>query len=323
MHHGVQALVEAAENGDSLFPEFLDFSSFTNYLGCPRSWFFGQLMGMVPEESTPNTHLAFGKAWHRALEAGYLWLYHNGLPEDPYVLVEISKREMDVAWWQLQCDEYCDPPKTYQRGMNALEVYWTTQYNRLRSTAIEAVEQSFAIPLAPYYPVLYGTIDLVARDRMGLYVQEHKTTGSFAQKWQEGWDNSWQCEAYASAVRAIYGEIPRIVVSGTLFQKTHGPQVKRLPFTKNQEQLDRFHQELRYKLDGFLADLSRLTHEAAHGKLQSAFPRNPHHCQSYRLCQYYDWCCDDVRPYQREEPFAGMKWLPRCEKGVFAYIKKT
>jgi len=326
IHPVVQAMIETTRAGNSLLPSFLDFSSFGNYLNCPRSWFFHNVLGLSFGGEVQNMHMVFGKCWHSGLEAGYRALQEEPTRIDyPWELEAISQTAFGKKWLSKDADQDAAPPKTYDKAMKALEAYWPHHERILRQTEILDVEMPFCIPVATDLPALYGTVDLVARRRdRGLFVGEHKTTGSFAQRWTEGWSNSWQVEDYMTGTWLYHGTVPQVNISGALFQKTSGPDFRDLWINKPWITIKRFMEELRYRLEQLNTDLCLLAQEAStNSDVHTAFPRNPNACQGMGLCAYYDWCAHYVAPYKFKRAPVGTRWLPVEEGGLYPKIEKS
>lgn len=332
MHPYIERLLAAHEAGLILLPNWLDFSGFKPYLDCPRYMMFANILGMVPASMAYNIDLIFGKAIHEGLEAGYqVWkdLAAEGdlsivESEAVDILATASIEKFTEKFDELDGPALEEPPKTYQKGCNTLRYYWEENaHSLLHHTEVVAVERPFALPIREGYPVLYGTIDLLVRNFQGLGILEHKTTKSFGARFESGWDTSWQVECYSTAAYLIYGEIPWTLVNGLLFQKSKGPDLKPILVRKTEEQLSRFHHELIYRIKDFHTDVLRLLDNVREGAPVSGFPRNPNACQGYRLCRYYDFCTNWLRPYERSTPPAGWMWAPIGENDLFVEHKKT
>ncbi len=274
-------------------PTEIDFSNVIHYIQCPRFWYLKNVLQLLPDTNAINPDLAIGKAVHSGLEAGFNKIAAGNTDLEHLDFVSKTAFDMELEGTETEFDSKKNPEMA---KMN-LEYFWERNESIHANMEVLDVEMPFALPLGDGLPMLYGTVDLVYKMGRQLYLGEHKTTKSLSQEWGDGWALSLQVDFYAHAVRAYYGETPRIAINGLVFNK-NAPDNKTFYINKNEEHYTRSMLELRQYLMRMKHDFQQLTYNIAGNSPMDAFPRNPTACYMYRPCMYRNVCASYTQPYK-------------------------
>lgn len=143
--------------------EYLSHSRLACYRSCSLQFRFKYIDRLAPA-FTPGA-LAFGVAFHRAVEAGLVGLMTGELPR-PVDLVKVFTACLDeqAAATPIKFGEKEDRDLVIEMAKRMLTAWTVWPRPRAR---IVAVEHEFRVPLADWLPPLIGRIDLVEMEDGG------------------------------------------------------------------------------------------------------------------------------------------------------------
>lgn len=313
---------------------YVDNTRVSSFFKCPRAFYFRHVRGW--ERDVTKTSLAFGAAWHVAMEV--VW----GMAQESVgdrELVEMACGAFNQKW----SDEGFDPnnydlseKRNPGLARDMLFEYVDKYRQWLRSIEILAIEQPFVIPLLTFnndsgdVVVSYiGRWDKVwAETTAGfrsIFVGEHKTTslyrkeGIFAKEWMISFSPDSQVDGYAFAAHAVWGEEAKgVIVDGAMVHKSVRGFTK-IPVRRTREKLDSWYFNTRYWVNEILENMQMLEkHEEEAGvaleeaRYLAAFPQRTEQCiHKYGICSYHDVCkYGDANPARISQPPEGFKLNP-------------
>lgn len=282
------------------YKEFIDYSSLSTYLECPRKFYFQYILHF--RSVRPSIHLVFGSAWHYGLEKAYeLMMEEPTTPLTPTDLRETSISGFNQLW-TIEGEPHFDPdivfPKNPGRAADMYDKYWKKYLNEDLEYRIIGVESPFAIDLSSIYPGLpayIGRLDLISESpSQELKITDHKTASSINKVTSTQFQSSMQTDGYLCAGHMYYDKIPTMEYSVSLCQKTK-IAFERFSFSKRNSALDRFLHDLCEHSANILLDLQQLeseSHIMEKTYSMNSFLRKPGYaCTAYfSPCPYFDIC---------------------------------
>lgn len=289
----------------------LDYSSLSTFIDCPRKFFFQYIAHL--RSTKPNIDLIFGSAWHYGLEEAY-----KQLQADPQTSMsdatDISIQAMNTYWTVEGEPNFPNPdiifPKSPGHAANMYEAYWKKYYSTDQDGKIIGVEIPFNIPMKvklssssnEYFDINYtGRIDLAKLLNGKLIIFDHKTAKAIYPITVSSFQSSLQTEGYLSAGKIYFDNLPRIVFNIALCQKSK-IAFERIEIIKNDNNIERFLDDLKYHMTEIIANLSLMEyeHDIQDKKFNpTAFKRSCGYActQYFRTCPYFDLCTMRNNPY--------------------------
>lgn len=267
-----------------------DSTSLSNFVTCPRKYFYENLQGWQSEER--SVHLIFGGHYASALETYHKLCAQGHSKAD--ATREVLRKLLIETW-----DEEHNRPQDWMHNTKTRDtlvrsvVWYLDQFaddpmpTLLLSDGRAAVEYSFSIELSDNY--LYcGHIDRLVEYSGGVYVQDQKTTGTTVTgRFFEDFKPDYQMTGYTLA-GTIGFSIP---VQGVVIDAA---QIA-VGFTK-------FSRGFTYRSE---PDLEEFRHEVLHyiGRAKEAhesgyYPMNRKACGNYGGCVFRGICSS--QPIHRE-----------------------
>ena len=309
--------------------KYFDNTRISEFRSCPRKFYFRNVKDWTG--SGFSAPLAFGSAWHDAMDAIWTDLAGGTDLEDEFVVQNGYKAF--VRGWVKSNGTHPDEmgPEEIDRlgartpfvGMEMLYEYVLKRRKFLSEIELLSVEQPFAVPLDPSDPDLFyvGRFDKIFRYRDSIIIGEHKTTslyksnGGFRSTFLDQWSPNSQVDGYLHAAHILYGETAgQLWIDGALVHRKHHDEFIFIPVERQFAQLDAWLWETRNwisQIDGHW-DASQ-DPGAKDSPYMAAFPKNTGACQDFaRNCSYIDLCKAWSNPLQRPTPqgFTEEAWSP-------------
>lgn len=293
--------------------DVLDSTKLKTFQSCPREFFFSYILGW--RSKTANVHLAFGSAWHEALE----YLHTKGMSDQNikeafFVFQEIFNKEYSP----LMNEEH--KAKNAENAGKALQEY-AHAYRDKDDFEVLFTETAGTAPVRGDR-VIHFKCDLILEDRNGdIWSMEHKTTGRGGRTWKSRWPLDFQVNAYAHAVSSLfadrYGDVAGVKINGAILRKSGNNEFVRIPCRKTADQLRLWVQECNHWIDMLEWNMEILAETSVSDDIMFAFPRNPTSCTKYG-CAFDGMCERWTNPLRRcEEPPPGYEedhWDPRRQE---------
>jgi hypothetical protein len=290
-------------NGITPVPEWdiYDSSKIQHYLDCPRAFFYKHILGWTRDMEIAND-LAFGRAWHEAMEV----IYKEGFSMEA---VEKAYNEAFLPSYRESFPAETDGlfgAKTPTNAYTALCEYIMEPSIRRDLDLFDVIDTEISglVPVNEEQSMVYK-LDLLYRRRdNGMFgVLEHKTKkNSFSRTWTDQWDQSIQIGTYNHALNLIVGNeefsnVEGVTVNGAAFLKTKFDflrvQVKR--------PVDMMHEWLwtvNDLIDNIKMDIEFLEECSEDDVIMRAFRKNPQACTKYYGCEFSAFCSAWPNPIQ-------------------------
>jgi hypothetical protein len=297
--------------------DIIDATKVTEYMTCPRKYFYKYILGWNYESSY---HLTFGSAWHKALAHLYAnqnaWNTVRDYTEILSIFINGGKNGDEAAYNLLQSDDgvigmaleefekhFADRgvlysqdffPKTVERAALALLKYAMKYqddiYTTIKLDEELGVEICGKVMLGDYIYTL--VLDVLSQNQEGkIFVMDHKS-GSSSYNWQSSWDLSFQMNGYAFACMSMFGpkETGGVVVNGTIFGKTKNVaktdslepfrhiELLRAPLMADEQTMNVWYTTALKYLDDIKADFALMAIEGDGYEVQNSFAMRPINC---------------------------------------------
>ncbi len=280
-----------------------DSSKLTEFLTCPRKYFYRYLLGWTLD--IPAHDLHFGQSWHCAREYQLL----NGY-EDVQGAFNAFMRK-----YREEFDESTDSlysPKTPTAVLNALMKYAEERRNDLREFKVLYTEISGTVPVDERRVLYYRLDSIMEQTEDGrILSMDHKSTKKFSKWWREYFHLSIQTGTYTHCLYCMFpiDQVLGVLYDGTAFEflprgsKTRPAgyyvSFEQVPAYKTPEQMNSWLWTVNNILDDIEREMDRLYHCKEDEPVMMAFPMNPESCMKYLGCQFHDFCLSWQNPLQR------------------------
>jgi len=302
----------------------IDSTKLRCFMTCPRLYLYEYIFGWQPTE--PDVHLVFGIAWHLAMEHLLLHGYGANSVAEAYQLFLARYRE-----------DFSDPdldevraPKTPEIAFGTL-VEYSAYYGRDNFEVLDT-EIAGSVPIQVGHDGerrVHFRVDAIVKDKLGVWVMDHKTAGKIDKRWRNSWATNCQVGTYTHAVNSMYGGDPIVkgfLVNGveikraTKKQQAEGREIggefERLPIMKQPDMMQVWLWETNQLVDSLEFETEILLEECSKSdQILKAFPRNTESCTKYSGCPFVDYCAGWPNPLRKaKSPPPGLKvdyWDPR------------
>lgn len=273
----------------------IDSSKLNQYQSCPRSYFFRYLLGLVP--SGGNLHLAFGSAWHSALEV----LYKEGIRKNKIPLAFSAFMETFEKMGGTTLPEH--PNKNPNMALQALVSYVGTYANDLDGLTLIATETGGLLEIPAMdsfgkdHSITYRFDGLFRRHDGKVVVLEHKTASRGGRTWADSWDHALQIGTYITAANQNYcmeGVEALVYVNGTVFLKGKQDFI-RVPQMRSKKQLNLWYYQICDLINRIEADTIALA-SYVDLPVMACFLPNTCSCTSFGGCPYDLLCQTKMNP---------------------------
>jgi CRISPR/Cas system-associated exonuclease Cas4 (RecB family) len=303
-----------------------DPTKITEFIRCPRRYFYEYVLGWRPE--TPSNHLVFGSAVHEALEH----LLLNGYTDNEIIRAHEKFLTYYRGYFPPETDEIF-VPKTPDNFFIVLAAYAKKYFQDLENFEVLYTEIAGEVALSNDH-VAYFRMDSILRNLLNskIFSLEHKT-GSSGYNWESQWDLSTQVGMYTHVLYCLYEPevVEGIRINGLLFFKVKKGweqlaralplsvkppfELRRYAAFKSNDQMQVWLWNTLYYLDQIRWNFDLLKDCRERDDVMMAFPMRPVACGDYGGCPWHDFCLAWANPLQRAwEPPPGYKvehWDPR------------
>jgi len=311
--------------------EVQDATKIQAYMVCPRKYFYEYVLGW--RHKIPNKHLAFGTAWHLAMEV----VLQDGTSAEAlakaYQSFESSYREtFDPTW-----DEG-NSPKTPATVLRALPMYAEKYAND--DFKVLRIEVAGSIPVNDKR-VIHFKEDTICEGNEGIFSLEHKTGSSYTNSWIAQWPQKMQVGVYTHTLYSMYPENrvwgvkingffprepPKMKLNGEPYKGARDIEFHRVPIRRDVQSLNSWLWEVNRWLDNIEDDFQRLSESTEDDPILEAFPRNTESCTKYgKPCDFIDYCTLWHNPLREAEnpplEFKVEHWDPRNRDNVKEVIE--
>lgn len=261
----------------------MDSTKLQTFARCPRRYFFEYVVGWRKEGQ--RNDLAFGRAWHEALEL----LYKEGF----------NLQNVDKAFEKfLDCYRKDYPPQTDEwfksknpdNAFLALIEYINQWASDVYEVEVLATEAGGEVGIGSSRAII-TKLDLIGRNTQTgkVFALEHKTGSKPGEVWAAQWRNSLQIGSYIHALNANYENEGRIIVNGTFFQ-VRGRQFQRVVCERSFNMMAVWLETVHSLIDDIDKNFLLLQEDEEKKTVMEAFRQHPTSCTDYGGCPYLDIC---------------------------------
>jgi len=306
----------------------------TEFLSCPRKYFFTYVLGWRPEAT--NNHLVFGGSYHIAQE--YL------LTHDYSVDSVMNAHKALVADYRTQLGPETDEmfkPKTPDNALFVLNAYAKEFAQDLDRWEVLYTEIAGKINLTDDQ-ILHFRMDSILRHKTKETIKsiEHKT-GSNTYNWEIQWPLSMQNGTYSHVLNCLFHPdiVDGVTFRGSIFKKvkkaweqlstgaklTYQPPYDFIeyPAKKSVDQMQTWLWNTTFTLDQLKYNFDLLAEAKEDDPVLYAFPLNPTACTKYFGCEFIDFCQAWQNPLTRcHKPPLGFKeehWNPMAKEAKHTF----
>ena len=304
-----------------------DSSKVSDYLACPRLYFYSHILGWRPDSPAHDLH--FGTSWHCAREYQLLHGY-----EDVQGAFNAFMDEYRKVFHESTDEIY--KPKTPTAVLSALMKFAEERSSDLVENEVvelngqKMTEISGTVPVDTDRVVYYRMDSIMRRKSDGkIFSWDHKSTSARyikGRQWSEQFHLGIQNGTYTHCLYCMFPieEVLGIEFCGTGFEylmrgsaaRPAGYHciLQRVPAFKTPDQMNTWLWLVNDILDEIDLDMDRLYHCKEDDQVLMAFRMNPGSCTNYRGCPFHDFCLAWSNPLQQcYEPPLGFKvefWDP-------------
>jgi len=320
----------------------LDSSKLTEYIGCPRKFFYRYVMGLVPDNV--SVHLVAGAGIHKGLEHIAAHGPDESISNEDLAdkAFELYLEEWRKTFMDFQDDLYKEKGPKNVRTMFHLYV----QKRRHPEWTVQAIEIPGIGEIGPDR-FITGRLDLVVnmKGSDAIAVVDHKTTTRLSSHYRDSWALNLQMGAYLHMLHSLYPseQIHGAIIDCLILRKhpepeyykvgekkgqmkparTKGIEFERIPIYKNNKQMRDWLTTVNLHYDRIEQDFAKL--QEPQGQTLNCFPMNPGNCTAYNsICPYHSFCQHSEPEDLTGDAPAGYKvefWDPELHETVDANKK--
>lgn len=275
----------------------MDSSKIQSLMDCPRGFFYSYILGWRRDE--PALHLAFGSAWHAAME---VFLTNGHGPETIRAAYEafltVYKEEMGLP---IEVLEELHRSKTPSNALKALVEYSATWPDNPEETL--HLEKAGTAPISDSR-VIHTKLDSIRRypnehrHSGKIYSLEHKTAGRMDRTWEDKWQYLFQVGTYDHFLKCLYPpeDVSGVVINGAIFNATSF-RFPRIPVIRSKEMWELWIYEANHWWDYLEWNMRELYETSPSNRVMVAFPRNSASCSKFG-CRHPNLCSFHANPLQ-------------------------
>lgn len=305
----------------------IDNSKIGTYQDCHRQFFFEHVLGMRPEKA--SNHLVFGSAFHLGM-SHILENWHLLMKSEDIDLI----RRIATEAYQLFIAEYrqtfgveTDEGMKGKAPQAVLLAYiqYILRYRFTDEFKVLYTEVAGRVPIdfkGNRLRVVYFRLDTIVEDTDGVWVLEHKTSGStLDDRWSKEFILSHQLSVYTHVLQCMFPkeQVWGAKINGVSFTVTqkrgYEQDFARFPVRKTAIQMESWFNDISQELDDLERDMERLKEDDSTNAIMKSFRRNPRSCTKYFGCKYIDFCRSWANPLQyahlQQPGFKAEWWDPR------------
>ncbi len=291
----------------------LDNTKVTEFMRCPRRFFFRYVLGWQSDET--RNDLYFGECVHKAMASLLLSMpYANAdaraeAVRDAYLIFEQAYRER----YPLDTDEL-HVPKTPASVLMMLNEYLSIYPND--DFKVRHVEVAGTVSVGHKFPI-HWRIDGIVEDERGIYAIEHKTASRLTQGWIDKFTQANQVDTYTHVLNCFYPNerIFGVVINGLIFNKTQR-QFQRVPIRKTPLDMESWLWHVNFYLDRIEEEFDALADVSEDEPVMTAFPKQTEACSDFFGCPFLSICSSWHNPLKEVAAgppigFSVRHWDPR------------
>jgi len=256
---------------------------------CPRKYFYRYVLGW--ERSFPNHHLAFGTAWHLAVEH----LVRNGYTNDSIeeaTFVFYHKYKQEIG--ELFSDDDLSP-KDPANGILSLKNFAAIFRKDAAMYEVLKTEVAGPVLIAPEM-VMYFKLDWLLREKASgkvLYIDQ-KTSQRKYSNWGDHYVLSTQMLLYLHVLYCLFPieQIGESKVRCSFFYKRSNTEFEEHPLYKTPDQMQAWLARTITWFKMAKTDFDILLEDdALEDRVMMSFPQNDNACFDFgRECEYFAFC---------------------------------
>lgn len=296
---------------------YYDNTLVSTYRRCPRFFYFRHELNWTPDIT--RYPLAFGGAWHKAMDVVWKGLILPSSPINPDHIAELAYDAFLLAWigeYKLDHPDNMGPEEMQKVGMRhpftAQEMlinYIAVRQAWISECELLSTERPFIISLSDTLNYA-GRLDKVVRRRGKIYVIEHKTTsaylkdGPFRASFISSFTPDSQIDGYLYAGHELYGsEFAGLYVDAALVHKTIHDGFAMIPVQRHPKQLGAWKWETEKWIEQIQMQQLRMETFEDFSQFMRAWPKNTNSCWDFNAaCPYLDLCKSWPDPRGKELP---------------------
>ena len=232
-------------------------SCISDYMGCPKLFYFAWILGLEPKETKPA--LLFGSVFHEALLS---WYKEEGVEEALKKFDKIPSTITDDhrtgAWGKAVFKQYIERYKTEVGKTLHLEVKFR----------VEIGERLYG-----------GTIDRIEDWDSSIYVDDHKTTKQLGLSFFNAYRPHPQIDGYCFACRELVGKCAGAIINGISVAKNPKDRFQRFPSSRTDAEMDMWKTDFTDITDDIERDIKR-----------KHYPRHTSYCNRWGKCKFWELC---------------------------------
>ena len=320
------------------FPAVIDSTLLSTFSSCPLKSYRSSFINLTSNRK--SIHLHAGACFAKGIECvrRYYW-------EEKYtakVALEVAYEDFCREWGpdgdELVPSGGSGANKTFDRVWGAVEDYfreYPIHSDPIRPYRFDngrsGIEFTFAIPIDGFDhpdtgdPLMFsGRADLLGYYNGMLALVDEKTASALGSSWADQWTMRGQFFGYVWAARKSGLDVKATVIRGISILKTKYGHVEVPKLNYPQFMLDRWEQNMRYKVTQML-NLYRTTkvgYEHHGHSVENFWPMSfGEACNSYGQCQYTDLCTSE-KPSRWYSDFGHERWNPIAELEAKAKLEE-
>ena len=288
--------------------EIVDSSKMTEFMDCPRSYFFRHVLGW--QSTAPNNHLIFGTAWHKAQEH----LLLNGYDSvDAAVMLFMAEYRESFG---PETDELFGN-KTPTKADESLRSYAANFKDDLRKWEVLHTEIAGSVMITTEH-LMHWRMDSILRekDTGKKFSLDHKTGSRKGRTWTDKFLLSVAAGCYTHVLYCLYPreEVKGVMYRGTFFYKSKPCEFEEVPCWKSMDSMQVWLWNTVYWYNMIRSNYELFSQCREDEEVMMAFPMQTESCTKYFGCSYHDFCTAWPNPLRRcQEPPMGYKvefWNP-------------
>lgn len=304
----------------------LDNTALATFMTCPRKYYYSMVLHRR-SKGRPSPSLAYGTAWHAALETAYKfepkWQMFSKDVRNEVELLNAVDEAIDKAWEEHdRPDDYRTVDRVKLEYRNYLAHYgmpWdedakTVGFLQGNPLVEIAMELGWPGALHPYA----GKLDRIIQLQGQFFIEDHKTTSMWSATFFRQFELKNQMMGYAWMAQLITGkQIAGVRINAHVCRKRDS-QNERQIISFNRDRLQDWARNYNQWVTRIEAEYDRLNAEVREGLIEHglpafSFPHNFDACDTkYGMCQYAGVC--SMQPRFRtallEQDFAVNPWNP-------------
>lgn len=277
----------------SLKEKMFDSSCISDYMGCPRLFYYVWVRRLEMKEEKPA--LTFGKAFHEALAE---W-YRTGEEEkaiEKFAAIPTSIQD-DSRTKELGVSIFKEYVKRYAKEVGKtlhLEVKFKVEIeghcpycNSDEFKSIEKETEEGDVQCLKCLRVytrgrLYaGTIDRIEEWNGQVYVDDHKTTKQLGLSFFENYRPHPQMDGYAFACRELVGRCSGVIINGISVAQNPKDRFLRFASSRTEAEIEGWRETFTDVTDDILRDVER-----GHWRKSTVYCNRWGKCRFWQLCVY-------------------------------------